>query len=317
MSLRAEILEVDQLDPVDIGHAVPTGLLSIKELKQLNLRVWVRSVIEASVSVVNSMPSNPQNRISKMQQQLQRLVDPDLALHICAVNETGSCQVVPGTKEDRNRYLEFHLTNSSKAHGLRFVISEDAAKASSYPLSFDVVIRSLRIRGSLLRRLFLGKHQDIVDAGRNLNKEKLPWASSALIGTVVSSVQTRQWKCSPRSKYSNDFENGLKRADDFDDIGNDRDDFDDFQERPRPDDRDDFENDRDDFEDDLKRAIIAFEKTVGDRWMVDFVPFNQTPSVAQPNGIAFNVEYSLCGHLMMFQITIQSSHVSSAQPILI
>jgi len=273
--IAVNILEIDQLHPVDIGHTVPTGEMSVNEVDALNLFVWSRTVTRAAIQAVNSAPSpHSADDCAVIVASIEGSIDPDLTAHVCVVNDSGSCQITLGEAEDLNRYLDMHLF-SHNGQTLRVVVAEDAAKVLdlpvNYPVSFNVIFDALRVNGSPLGRDYIGRNLAQDDANRAIDAEGLAWANSDLINVVIATVQDWEWTCTPR-RGAEDFLSSVPR------LGSE------------------------DFVTTVQQNILAFLDTVPGKWSLDF----QT-SIGQPqNGIAFEIQYGLCGHLMFVPAAIQS-----------
>jgi len=275
----AEILEFDQLWPdTSIGCTVPTGMLTLQDLDSLNLLVWARNVTNVLVSTVNGLASGPSGQLDTIVASAQALIDPDFTVHACTVDGSGSCDIEIGQSEDKNRYLDMilHYQTEAGVEGIRVLTAEDGAKALhiDYPLSFNVLIASMRLEGTAQSREYLGKNLAQADAGRHLDAENLDWLGSGLIDSIVDTTQSWAWKCSPRYNAA-----------------------------------------KVDFQTAIMNAIIAFEDTATGDWTVSF---DDSVADGSQAGIAFTVQYALCGHLMEIPVAIQSaSFAASALPVLV
>lgn len=272
----AEVLELDQLSPdTTIGRSVPTGKLTLEDLRSLNLLVWARNVTDVLTSTVNSLSSDPSGQLETVVATVQALIDPDLTVHACALDDSGSCDIEIGKTEDNNRYLDIilHYQADAGVGGMRVIAAEDGAKALhiEYPLSFNVLFSALRLDGSAQSREFLGRNLAQVDAGRSLDAEGLDWLGSGLIDTIVETTEAWTWKCSPRLSSS-----------------------------------------KVDFQTAIKNAIVAFEDDAADDWAVSF---DDSIAAGEQAGVSFVVQYALCGHLMQIPVAIQSTRLAVSAPL--
>eukprot|EP00927_Polykrikos_kofoidii_P051980 TRINITY_DN45752_c0_g1_i1.p1 TRINITY_DN45752_c0_g1~~TRINITY_DN45752_c0_g1_i1.p1 ORF type:complete len:303 (+),score=38.83 TRINITY_DN45752_c0_g1_i1:51-959(+) len=269
-----EILEIDQLKPdTTIGHSVPTGTLSVRELEGLNLLVWARNVSRAAVSAVRLLSADPFMQLDFLITTVQSLIDQDFSAHACVLRNATTCDLHIGQSEDKNRYLDMvlHYKFDADVAGVRLLFAEDASKAVriNAPLSFNMVIDVLRVHDTIQRREYLGKNLAPADVGTALNAEGLDWATSGLVDLIVETTRAWPWQCSPR------------------DSGND-------------------------FPTALMKAIVNFEAAVSGDWDVSFAE-----SFEKCTGVAFKVEYTLCGHVMFIPIAIQSSICSASEPLVV
>lgn len=269
-----EILELDQLHPdTTIGHAVPTGKITVEELEALNLLVWARNVTGALLSTVTSSP-HPSADLDSIIDKTQSLIDPDFTVHACAIDNTGSCDIEKGPTESTNRYLDIilHYEIDAGANGVRIIVAEDAAKAVNiyYPMSFNVVVSALRLDEKPQSRKYLGMNLAPVDMAPYLDAEHLDWANSKLIDLIVNTTQSWPWKCSEWGSEITPSRVG-------------------------------------DFESSLKTAIVDFEKAQPGEWSVSFAY-----SIRTGTGIAFYIQYALCGHLMEIAVVLKSKLASTS-----
>ena len=288
-----EVAEIDQLSPCDVGHAVPTGPLSVGDVDSLNLPVWARDATGAAVLAVGNLTLSAAapitTQLSSLEASVRAAVDPDLAVHTCVVNATGSCDVVTNATEDTNRHLDLRVAYADAARddgssgtranddngdttggALRFVFAEDAARAVNVGLSFDVQVAELWVDGANTTRSYIGSHQTPADAGSCLDGEALDGLDgSALVFAVVNTTTEWPWgECTPRDNFTAATARGQLQ-----------------------------------FEAELRRAVLAVEESASRRWSVHFAD----GLVGQPrSGIVLCVQYTLCGHLMEIPLAVQS-----------
>jgi hypothetical protein len=135
--VAVEVYEVDRLSPVDIGRAVPTGLLTVAEVEELNLPTWARNVTQACIYAFGDTTDPPSAHLHAISEIVRSLVDPDLAVHACLINRTSSCSTGGGPTEDKNRFIDLRVAYNGmgETSTVRLTAAEDAAKAVNFPLS--------------------------------------------------------------------------------------------------------------------------------------------------------------------------------------
>lgn len=271
---QLQISEIDQPTPVDIGHAVPTGPMALTRIAQLNLPVWARTVVGASISAVSTSSSDPSTHLDDIREFVLARIDPEFDVHVCLLTMVAAGEAVPNEcnitvapTEDKNRYIDMRMyciIANSTAVGVRVVAAVDAAKAVNRPQSFDVVLEALQVDGRPVAKDAIGRNQDPHDAGTYLNDHHLTWANSSLIEAVVETTRNWPWKpCSNRTVSAN----------------------------AAP-----------DFRGELKAAISKLLDSVAGRWEVSF-----DAPVRGRSGIRFTTYYGLCGHLMYIPVTVESA----------
>jgi len=104
-----EITRIDELEPVPIGHDVPTGELDVSRAAHLNLPVWARMAMRASTYAIGELAGNtdPSKHVSSLQASLQRQVGFDLHVQACAFKGevVKTCKIELQPAEDQNRYI--------------------------------------------------------------------------------------------------------------------------------------------------------------------------------------------------------------------
>ena len=155
-----EVFAVERLSPVDIGHAVPTGFLRAHDVLLLNLPVWAGNVTRACIASFGAATDPPSAHLHSISEMVQSQVDPDFAVHACIVDETGSCSTGASPTEDKNRFIDLRVAfnGASESGVVRITVAEDAAKAVNFPLSFDVVVNSLRDEGRPVKLACLSRN---------------------------------------------------------------------------------------------------------------------------------------------------------------
>ena len=268
------IREIDELQPVDIGVAVPTRNVPVRELASFNMPTWARNVTASSVAACQKSGAG----VQEIERWLQQHVDPDLAAHVCEFAGNASCNVTSSPTEDRNRYLDLRLKYDSVQRldgttrvGIRVVVAEDAGKAINTPLSFDVVLSAVNVNGKLIVSDCIGKHRTPELAGRCIDELSLSWAHSSVIAAAVNTTAHWAWqKCTPREAASAPQARAL--------LGGGG-----------------------DFTSALQSAILAaLPSSVP--WSLEFADGESpNPPIKGPWGLSFTMTYVLCGHLMFAQ----------------
>eukprot|EP00933_Yihiella_yeosuensis_P045301 TRINITY_DN4066_c0_g1_i1.p1 TRINITY_DN4066_c0_g1~~TRINITY_DN4066_c0_g1_i1.p1 ORF type:complete len:296 (+),score=35.50 TRINITY_DN4066_c0_g1_i1:45-932(+) len=216
--LLVDIMSIQELDPVDIQHPVPTGPLTIKSVEGLNLPVWARDVTQATISAVKKAGSTPSRHLAEISHWIEAMVDPDLAVHVCYLNET-----VPfRPTEDHNCYLDLRLAFEGQqgSDQFRAVVAEDAARAVNRPLSFNVLIQALRVAGRIVAKGCIGANLTPRKSAACLDRYRLEWANGSLVEAVVATTTKWPWQnCAPRTLGANrggedqdDFQGAIRNA---------------------------------------------------------------------------------------------------------
>jgi hypothetical protein len=271
-----DIIEVAQMSPVDVGRAVPTGVMTIDEAELLNLKVWTRNVFEIIERTIQEV-SDPAANLDSIKSSVQSLVDPGLAVHACTLpvaleGARPNCEVTQAPSETKNRFFDAHFAYNSQGStgSLRFVVADDPMRATNFPVGFNVLVSDLQLDGSAAMKDFVGKNQGVEASGRDLDAERLTWVNSKLINALVTTTESWPWKCTRREDAAGLLELGEDEVQSFPGA--------------------------------IYNAITNFLAPVPGNWSVRF-----GASVRSDFGIQFSIEYALCGHLMMIPATIQSS----------
>ena len=272
----AEIWEIDQLTPVNIGHIVPTGPLDVSQsfdrVTQLNLPIWAHNVTLHSLTTVKAVGMMPDwaSHLDEIQSGIASAIDVDLTVQVCTlqdptVNPRGGCNITLAPTENHNRYLDLRMSFGAVAAigpalHVRVIVAEDASKAVNVPLSFNVCVSSLRVDGVAISNRFIGQNMAPQPAASALDAARLNWANGSLIDAVVATTADFPWtKCSNRSAEST----------------------------------------KPDYVDAITSALT---RLLSPGFSLSF----QTQTVTAHSGIAFQVSFSACGHLMEVPATIQS-----------
>ena len=221
------------------------------------------------------MGSDPSAHLGDIQRLVASGIDVDLTVQSCSWQDPlPACALKLAPAEDHNRYLELRVSTSTFGRFptvivIRLVVAEDASKAVNVPLSFDALVAALRVDGVDRQDDFIGQHLAPSAAVSALGKARLPWAAGSLVDAVVRTTRGWPWApCSNRSRLRTD---GAAAPQSYV---------------------------RRSYEAAIKAALAA---TASPGWTVGF----ETP-VTGRSGISFQVQYSLCGHLMWVPATVQS-----------
>ena len=269
---RIAINEIDQLSAVGIGVAVPTSMMTVREVEQLNLPVWAASSLQASVSASESVDPSDPAAAQHVCGSIRRLVDPDLAVHACLMESrtcsiSTLCNISVSSTEDKNRYLDLCLVHQS-LYSVRIVLTEDAARAVNRPLAFNVRIDSWNVDGHQVAREQIGMNLTPLAAGKQLDAQGLDWARDSWLRAAVSTTSHWPWQpCTPRRARSLTTAGGTP------------------------------------FQDAIKSAIVGVLAGAVGNWSVTLGPLKQQ----NRTGIAVSIEYTLCGHLMYIPVAVEHS----------
>lgn len=269
--IGAAIVEFAQKDPVDIGHPVPTGQLTMNQVEQLNLKVWAQVAMLAGASVIRSA-ADPVADLDAVVLKVASAIDSGLAVHACSQAteaHASSCDIFQAPSENKNRYLDANFAIAN--HSIRLLVAEDADKASNVPSSFNVLVKDLQLDGSALRKDFVAKNLAPKTAGQSLDEEGFDWANSELIDALVTTTTNWPWKCTPREAALAEvaWNSGEVSVQSFPGA--------------------------------IYGVINDFLAKASGDWSVSF-----GSPVTKDSGIQFWVEYALCAHLMAIPVTIQS-----------
>jgi len=275
-----EVYEIDQLSPVNISRKAPTGSLQPSALPALNLPVWARNVTQRSLDAVKAVGSDPSAHLGDIQQLVASGIDVDLTVQMCSWQDPFShptaCSLKLTPTEDHNRYLDLRVTTSTfDRFPTVIVIRLVVAEDASKAVNVPLSFDALV---AALRVDDVDRQDDFL--GQHLAPSA---AASALgkarlpwaAGSLVDAV-VRTTRGWNWAPCSN-------------------------RSRLRTD-----GSAAQSYEDAIKAALAALASP---GWTVGF----ETP-VTGRSGISFQVQYSLCGHLMWVPATVQSAPPPSPPP---
>ena len=272
--LQADVIKILEFSPVDIGQPVPTGLFPAQLLPSLNLPMWAVQASAATLSAIDAVGIVDVSRIATV---VKQSCDPDLAVHICLMqNNATSCNVTAAATEDNNRFLDLRLYEAPAMHaqrssgmqthsaGVRVVIAEDAAHAVNRPLSFNIKVEGIINQSHTVSAPLIGRNRSPLHAEAEMDALGLDWVNGTLIKALVATTTQWPWDaCSPRRSTPGGEALGL----------------------------------------DFVAAIQAtIQNVMGESFSVSF-----SEPMTSSEGIIITITYALCGHLMEIPATIQTT----------
>ena len=275
----AEVWQIDELTAVNISHAVPTGLLDVSQnfdsVTQLNLPTWARNVTQHSLAAAKAVGAKDDwpSRLGDIQGLIASDIDVDLTVQVCTLQDTAGtremCNITITSTENHNRYLDLRVCLSTFGRfATTLLIRVVVAEDASKAVNVPL---SFNVRVGALRVNGITMADPFI--GQNL----APGAAASALngarlpwanGSLINTVVSTTLDF-PWAKCSN-------RSSTMET----------FARTPY-------------YVGAIKAALTA---VLGPGFALSF----QAPVTAR-DGIAFQVSFSACGHLMNVPATVQSS----------